>query len=101
MNKSIISKNVIENMVSGICSSVPFMLGEIDESGQFTDEKKSLPLGGYLLVWPLHVAMASTTVGSKTEAWIRETLNCIDRSLGIRLAGLVARRVRKESWNLS
>ena len=95
------SKRIVEDMVSGICATVPFMLGDIDSVGKFALEKKRMPLAGYKLLWPLHVAKASVDEGSETEAWIRGRLEFIDSKMGIRFGGLLARRIKKEPWNLS
>jgi hypothetical protein len=88
-------------MVSGICASVPFMLGDIDSTGKFVLEKKRMLLGGKQLLWPLHVARASTEDGSDTETWIRGRLELIDTTLGIRFGQLVANKLEKELWVLN
>lgn len=41
-----------ENMDSGICANVPFMLGDIDLAGKFVLEGKRMPLAGFMLLWP-------------------------------------------------
>lgn len=94
------SKRIIEDMVSDICATVPFMLGSIDSKGKHTPDARGIPLGGYLSIWPLHVARASTEEGSEREAWIRERLAFIDSKMGIRMGRIVAMRVKREPWDL-
>jgi hypothetical protein len=62
------SEAIIEDMVTGICASVPFMLGDIDSAGRCPLEKKRTPLKGYKMIWPLHVVLASTKQGSTRDA---------------------------------
>ena len=95
------SRCIIDDMVAGICASVPFMLGDIDSGGKFALEKKRMPLAGKQLLWPLHVARASTEEGSETEVWIRGRLDFIDTNLGIRYGRLIANRVKREPWILN
>ncbi len=95
------SKSIIDDMVSGICATVPFMLGDIDMVGELALERKSMPLAGYMLLWPLHVARASTNEGSEKEAWIKSSFESIDSKVGIRFGRLMAEKNKKEPWNLS
>ena len=87
-------------MVSGICAAVPFMLGDVDLEGRLAREKQRMPLAGYLLLWPLHVARASSDTGGERELWIRGRLELIDSEMGIRFGRLMANKVKKEPWNL-
>lgn len=66
------SKCIIEDMVFEMCANVPFMLGSIDSLEKYTPEVRGMPLGGYLSIWPLHVARASTKERSEITAWTRE-----------------------------
>ena len=94
-------KRIIEDMVSDICASVPLMLGDIDSAGKLALEKKRMPLAGFMLLWPLHVARASTNDDSEKEAWIRRRFECIDSEMGIGYGRLMAKKIKKEPWNLS
>lgn len=91
---------IVEDMVSGICAAVPFMLGDVDLEGRLAREKQRMPLAGYLLLWPLHVARASSDTGGERELWIRGRLELIDSEMGIRFGRLMANKVKKEPWNL-
>jgi len=88
-------------MVSDICAAVPFILGDIDLAGKLAPERKRMPLAGYMLLWPLHVARASTNKGSEQETWIKRRFEFIDSKMGIRFGRLMANKVKKEPWNLS
>jgi hypothetical protein len=102
MQYQIPSKYIIENMVSNICASIPFMLGEVDSTGQPVPEDSRIALGGYLLIWPIHVARWSTEIGSEMEAWMLQKLEDIDQKMGIRLAGNVSKIARLlPPWRLA
>ena len=88
-------------MVSDICASVPFMLGDIDSGGWPKPEEKRVALGGYLLIWPLQVARWSVDQGSEEETWIIEKLNFIAQKMGIRSARSLALKARTEPWRLT
>jgi hypothetical protein len=94
------SKCIIEDMVSGIYATVPFMSGDIDSAGKFALERR-MPLVGYKLLWPLHVARASADEGSEKEAWLKGRLEFIDSKMGIRFGRLMANKIKKEPWNLN
>lgn len=91
----------IEDMVSDICATVPYMLGDIDSAGKLVLEGKRLPLAGFMLLWPLHVARASTNKDSEKEAWIRRRFEFIDDKMGIRYSRLMANKTKKEPWDLT
>lgn len=95
------SRYIIEDMICGICATVPFMLSDVNQAGNYASEKKSMPLAGHLLLWPLHVARASTAKDSEREAWIRGRFEFIDRKLGIRYGQLLANKIKQEPWKLS
>ena len=95
------SKSTISDLVSDICDSVPFCIGDIDGNGKSRDAAKKIPLAGYLLLWPLYVASISVDYGSPRHLWIREKLGYISRVMGIHKAQLLAMRPKKEPWDLS
>jgi hypothetical protein len=94
-------KGIIEDIISDICATVPFILGDIDLVGKLTLEGKWMPLAGYLLLWPLLVARASSSKGSEREAWIYRRIRFIHSEIGIRYSRLFANKIKKESWDLS
>ena len=77
------------------------MLGDIDLAGGFVLEGKRMPLAGFMLLWPLHVARASTNKSSEKEAWIRRRFEFIDSKMGIRYMRLMPDKIKKEPWNLT
>jgi len=83
---------IIEDMVSGICATVPFTLGDVDLAGRFVLEGKRMPLAVFMLLRPLHVARASTNKGSEKEAWTRRRSDFIDSKMGIRYMRLMANK---------
>ena len=95
------SKSTISDLVSDICDSVPFCIGDIDSTGKSGNAARKIPLAGYLLVWPLYVASVSAEYGSPRDVWIREKLGYISRVMGLRKAQLMAKRPKKEPWDLS
>jgi hypothetical protein len=94
------SKSIIEVSGSWICASVPFMLQDIDGSGEATLVKKKKSLEGYMLIWPLHVVRWSTEQGSGKEKWVKAVLEYINMKFGIGSAQLLAMKPRKEAWKL-
>ena len=94
------SRTIINDMVSGISATVPFMLGDINASGKIALQKKRMQLAGYHLMWPLHVARLSAQPGSEEEAWLEGRLRFIDREMGIKFAGHLANKVKDKPWNL-
>ena len=94
------SKLIIEEMVSDICAAVPFMLGDVDAKGKHVLGVRRMPLGGYVMMWPLNVARASVEQGSEREIWMVDRLDFINAKMGIRLAGMAAKRRKKVPWDL-
>jgi hypothetical protein len=94
------SKSIIEDMVTGICAIVPFMLGDINSAGRYLPEKKRIPLKGFKMTWPLHVALASTKQRSTRHAWMRQASIHQQRD-GHPVWGLVANKFVKEPWILN
>ncbi len=64
-----------EDMVPIIHATQPFGLGDIDLAGNFSPQEEKMLPSGFMLLWPLHVARASTNKGSKKESWIRGGLS--------------------------
>jgi hypothetical protein len=94
------SKATISDLLSDICDSVPFCIGEIDATGKSRGAANGIPLAAYLLVWPLYVASVSAVHNSPRDMWIREKLRYISRVMGLHKAQILANRPKKELWNL-
>lgn len=96
------SREVIKDLLSGICASIPYCLGDIDEAGEPIDkEERRKPLTGWLMMWPLYVARSSCEQGSAVDILIQEKLEYIGDRLGICRAKSFAYKPRREPWNLS
>jgi hypothetical protein len=93
------SSKTISDVMSDICSSIPFCLGDINSAGQTVKAGKRKPLGGYLLLVPLHIVRVSAELGM--EAWVLQKLEYISDVMGIRTAGLLAAKPKREPWKLS
>lgn len=93
-------KAIIKDMVSAICATVPFLLGDINATGKFALKEKRGHLAGYTLMWPLYVARMSAKIGSETEVWIEGRLQFIDSQMGIRFASRLANKIKTKPWNL-
>jgi hypothetical protein len=95
------SRAIIAEMISEICASTAFCLGDINSTGQLAPPGRSrMPLGGYLMLWGLFVAYVSTAEGSESIAWLRGKLACISNSMGIRASLSLIERKRNNPWDL-
>lgn len=94
------SAEIISQMINNICASTPYCLGLIDSEGKVVRNARPTPKAGFFLVFPLYIAMVSAEDGSETERWIREQLEYISDALGIRIAGLLAQREKKDPWDV-
>ena len=95
------SKAIIAEMISEICASTAFCLGDINSTGQLASPGCSrIPLGGYLMLWGLFVAYVSTAEGSGSRAWLRGKLAYISNSMGIRASMSLIERKRNNPWYL-
>jgi len=84
-SKSEISHN-LQDTVDNVCATVPFLLGEVDSHGALNTESRPRALGGYYLVWPLHVAGSVRCLSFAQEAWIANRLMHIGNVFGIKQA---------------
>ncbi|KAJ5215620.1 transcriptional regulator family: Fungal Specific TF [Penicillium cinerascens] len=96
-------REVVQEMTTDICRSIPFSLSDVDELGRLAgpiDGKPVRAAQAYGLIWPLWYVLSC---GMPTEAQfnqIREVLWSIGSTLGIKLALILAReaeRMRNES----
>jgi hypothetical protein len=93
------SKDVIKEMIFDICCSAYFCLGQIDENGDRRDSKP-MPHLGYQTLWPFYVAMVSANEADGRKEWLKVKLEIIERAMGIKLAGMLARRENTEAWDI-
>jgi len=78
----------LQDTVDNICATVPFLLGEVDSHGALSAESRRRALGGYYLVWSLHVAGSVRCLPFAQEAWIADRLMHIGNVFGIKQAFL-------------
>jgi hypothetical protein len=76
------SRSVIAEMVFDICCSTYFCLGQIDSKGE-PRTRRPMPHWVYQTFWPFYVGMVSAEDGSKSKAWLRDSLEYITNSMGI------------------
>lgn len=72
--------------VDNVCSSVAFMLGEIDSQGMPSLESKGQALGAYFLLQALRIAIGLDGVSAAQLDWISDCLLKIAHVWGIRMA---------------
>jgi hypothetical protein len=94
------SASVIKEMISNICASISFCFGTINSAGKVVKNPKPIPAVGHFTLYPLYLAMVSSEDGSETQSWLREKLDYISDAMGIKLAGLLARREKKDPWDV-
>ena len=85
--------DTIVRMVDDICASVPFLMGDIDVQGNINRGSSGVALGGYYLLWPLHVASSARIIGADQKAWIKGRLRHLGTVMGINQAHLLAAMV--------
>lgn len=95
------SRSIVDEMVTDICASISFSIGSADSAAASPASEGVVPLGGYFLIWPLHVAINSCEIGSVMELFMKEKLRYISDVLGIKVCGLACLRIKKFSWDLS
>ncbi len=94
------SQRIIADMIYGICASIPCILGMVDFWGQMSKPETRKPLGGYLSIWPLHVARASCEEGSERDIWLKSMQVSLSQDYGLRFAMHMARRTKTQPWDL-
>ncbi len=67
---------IIKDILSIGRATVLFVLGDFDLAPNFSLQGKKMPPLIFLLLWPLHVARASTNEGGEKEACIKRRLEC-------------------------
>ncbi|KAH6665817.1 hypothetical protein B0J14DRAFT_212458 [Halenospora varia] len=93
------SSIVIQDMITDICASIPFCLGLIDAEGRGTTDRPQ-SVEGYRCMYPLYLAMVSAEEGGEIQTWIRNKLEWISAAMGVRLAMILARRPKRDPWNI-
>ncbi|KAF2488957.1 hypothetical protein BU16DRAFT_219249 [Lophium mytilinum] len=74
--------DVIRTSSDEICASVPFSLGQVNSSGTVKNPQPR-PLGGYFLLWPLHLVRTRCADDRRKVSFINGVLSFINDGLGI------------------
>jgi hypothetical protein len=89
--------DIVQNMIADICRSIPFMLGEVDSSGNAAPSPTFLSsaselhprlkaIEGYEMLWPFWHVMQSRFSTLRQRMQAQEALRRLDQDFGIKLA---------------
>ncbi|KAL8790282.1 MAG: hypothetical protein Q9195_006440 [Heterodermia aff. obscurata] len=73
-------------LYDGICASVPYLLGEIDQQGRLQPPRHGKAVGGFFLLWPLRLLLFRGPSDEAQRAWIKKQLAYIRTNMGIHQA---------------
>lgn len=73
----------LPEIVNGILSSVPYLLGDVDQNGNLICPQQRKAAGAYALLWPLRLINHLNVIDSGQRAWIMERLTYIRNVFGI------------------
>lgn len=76
----------IRRLVDDICASVPYMLGEVDQSGNLQHLRHCKAVGGLFLLHALRSTYFLQSTDPAQKAWIWKRLTYIKNSLGLQQA---------------
>ena len=95
------SRSIISEMLSDICASTDFCLGDIDSVGEPPSTEYRMPLRGYLMLWTHWRAYVSAPEESECRLWLRSKLQFISDSMGIHGGrGIMERGKSMPPWDL-
>jgi hypothetical protein len=97
------SRSIISEMVSDICSSTDFCLGDITPVGDPAPTEYRMPLGGYLMTWILWQAYVSAPKGSAPKLWIASKLEFVSNVMGVEAGRIVIDKIDRtleDPWDL-
>lgn len=86
VQKRIGSVNTINNLITGIIHSIPFILAPVGVENQPAPTGASKSLGGLLLMWPLGVICKCPFASTEQKQFAVYTLEHIGHRMGIRRA---------------
>lgn len=92
------TRNVIDEMLDGICSSIPFCMYRIDSQGKACSDPLQCVSSGAGLVWPLEVVLSCPYSSETHRAMAIGTLKEIAYHIGVRQALIPLRTYM--GWNL-
>jgi len=93
---------IISELITDICASAAFCLGEIDSSGNpNSGAEKGMALGGYLMLFPIWVARSSSRDDEGGLRWFDEKLRFVSERMGIKMAQMILDQPVKDPWDLT
>ena len=76
----------ISDLIDDICSSVPYLLGEINQEGNLQKSPQNRAVGGLFLLYPLRLTLVLNRASPAQELWIAKQLEYIKNIFGIQAA---------------
>ena len=73
-------------LYNDICSSIPYLLGEIDQQGRLQHLRHGKAVGGFFLLWPLRLLLFRGPTNEAQRTWIKKQLAYIRANMGIHQA---------------
>lgn len=96
----ITSRDIISEMISDICASIDFCLGDVDSVGDPAPTEYRMPLRGYLMIWILWRTYVSAPEGSDCKLWLGSRLELISNFMGVEAARAVLDRSLGDKWDM-
>ncbi|KAE9377490.1 hypothetical protein N431DRAFT_398426 [Stipitochalara longipes BDJ] len=94
------SRTIISDMVSDICASTDFCLGDINSGGDPAPNEYRMPLCGYLMIWILWRTYVSAPKESAYRLWLGSKLEFISNFMGVVAARAVIDRTLEDPWDM-
>lgn len=89
-----VTASVIQEMITDVCRTIPFSLGDVDSLGNPIRSMEGKPqiraFHGYTLLWPLWYVLSSGLATPAQTQLIRSVLSRVGSALGIKLALILA-----------
>ena len=73
-------------LYNDICSSVPYLLGEIEQQGRLQHLRHGKAVGSFFLLWPLRLLLFRGPTNEAQRTWIKKQLAYIRANMGIHQA---------------
>ncbi|KAL9093039.1 MAG: hypothetical protein Q9165_004177 [Trypethelium subeluteriae] len=82
-------QRILTELADDVCSTTPFLLGEIDGQGVPRGTAKGVALGGYILLYPLHMVLATKELPESYYRFVESKLTYIANIMGIEQANII------------
>ncbi|KAL9081220.1 MAG: hypothetical protein Q9157_000195 [Trypethelium eluteriae] len=82
-------RRTLTDLADDVCSTTPFLLGEIDSQGVPRGTPKGVALGGYMLLYPLHIVLAVQELPESYHRFVESKLTYIAKTMGIEQASII------------